>query len=70
MEKKVWEIVTVDGFFEALDNDLLLSSEWLVNEAVERDVRLWLEESENRDWTFAMDEEPIDGVYKVTIIER
>ena len=64
------DVITVDGFFEALDNDILCTSEWEVNEVIVDDVRLWLEENENRDWTFAMDEEPIDGVYKVTIIER
>jgi hypothetical protein len=63
-------IGSAEGFFEALDNNLLQNSHWLVTEEAEPHVRLWLEESENRDWTFLMPEEPVDGFYTVCILER
>ena len=64
------DVTTVEGFFEALDNNLLLVPEWEVNEAIIEDVSLWLEENEDRDWTFKIAWEPVDGIYKVIIKEH
>ena len=63
------DVTTVDGFFKALENWTSEITEWEVSEIIIDDVSLWLEENENRDWTFEIDWEPVDGIFKVTFSE-